>query len=82
MTKTIRVSEEYHQWLSSHKRADETMGDTLRRLTHTPPPTEPIITDEQATEMRDAIETVRESDRNRLSRVAESLRETTLDDDT
>lgn len=81
MVKTIRVSEEYHQWLSSHKRSDETMGETLRRLTHTPPPAEPVITDDQATEMRDAIETMRENDRNRLARVAESFQETDIDHD-
>ena len=81
MVKTIRVSEEYHQWISSHKRPGETMGETLRRLTHTPPPAEPVITDEQATEMRDAIETLRESDRNRLSRVAENLQGTDIDHD-
>lgn len=79
MVKTIRVSEEYHRWLASHKGADETMGETLRRLTHTPPPAEPIITDEQATEMRDAIEKLRESDRNRLSRVAERFEESSID---
>ncbi|RRJ32682.1 hypothetical protein [Halocatena pleomorpha] len=71
MVKTIRVPEEYHRWLASHKRDDETMGETLRRLTHTPPPAEPIISDKQATETRDAIEKLRKSDRNRLTRVAE-----------
>jgi hypothetical protein len=81
MVKPVRVSENYHRWLSSHKRPDETMGETLRRLTHTPPPTEPVISDDQATEMRDAIETLRESDRNRLSRIAENLRETDIDHD-
>jgi negative regulator of replication initiation len=79
--KTIRVSEEYHQWLSSHKRPDKTMEETLRRLTHTPPSAEPTITDEQATEMGDAIETLRERDHNRLSRVTENLQGTDIDHD-
>lgn len=81
MVKTIRVSEDYHQWLSSHKRPDETMGETLRRLTHTPPPAEPVISDDQAAEMQEAIETLRERDRNRLSRVAENLQEPDIDHD-
>lgn len=79
MVKTIRVSEEFHRWLASHKGDDETMSETLRRLTHTSPPAEPIITDEQATEMRDAIETLRESDRNRHSQVAEHFGESGVD---
>lgn len=75
MVKTIRVSEDYHTWLSSHKRPDETMGETLRRLTHAPPPAEPVITDEQAEEMQEAIDSLRERDRNRLSQTAETLEE-------
>jgi predicted CopG family antitoxin len=79
MVKTIRVSEDYHTWLSSHKRPDETMGETIRRLTHAPPPAEPILTDDQAEEMQEAISRLRESDRNRRSRVAETLEEADID---
>ena len=79
MVKTIRVSEDYHTWLSSHKRPDETMGETIRRLTHAPPPVEAILTDDQAEDMQETISRLRESDRTRLSRVAESLEEADID---
>lgn len=38
MVKTIRVSEEYHEWLTAHKQDDETMEETLRRMTRGPNP--------------------------------------------
>ena len=40
MVKTIRVSEEYHEWLSAHKKDDETMEETLRRMTRGPHPSD------------------------------------------
>jgi predicted CopG family antitoxin len=73
MVKTIRVPDEYHEWLSAHKREDETMGEALRRLTHGPPPAEAVLSEAQADEMREAVERVREGDRDRLKRVADRL---------
>lgn len=55
------------------------MGETVRRLTHAPPPAEPVITDEQAAEMEAAIDKLREGDRERLSRVAETFAETDIE---
>lgn len=36
MTKTISVPEEYYAWLEAHNKDDETMFETLRRLTREP----------------------------------------------
>ncbi|WP_225332664.1 hypothetical protein [Halomicrobium urmianum] len=40
MAKTIRVSDGYYAWLKAHNREDETMFETLRRLTREPAPDE------------------------------------------
>lgn len=81
MVKTIRVPDEYHEWLKVHNQEGETMGDTLRRLTQAPPPVEAALTDDQAADMREAIEHLRASDRERLSHVAARLDEADLDRD-
>lgn len=73
MVKTVRVPDEYHEWLKNHKREGETMGEALRRLTHAPPPAEPVLTETEADGMREAVERLREADRERLSRVADRL---------
>jgi predicted CopG family antitoxin len=69
MTKTIRVSENVHEVVKAHNRDDETMEETLRRLTGGPSPealAEIIGSDgETATEMRKAIERNRERGRER-----------------
>ncbi|MDX1747104.1 MAG: hypothetical protein R3324_14295 [Halobacteriales archaeon] len=38
MTKTIRVSDEYHELLKAHNRDGETMEETLRRVAGGPDP--------------------------------------------
>lgn len=73
MVKTIRVPDEYHEWLSTHKRKEETMAEALRRLTRGPPPAEAVLSETQADEMREAVERVREGDRDRLKRVSDRL---------
>jgi predicted CopG family antitoxin len=80
MTKTVRVPDEYHEWLKSHKREDETMGETIRRLTHAPPPAEAVLTDEEADGMREAIARRREAGRGRRARIAERMGEIEFDD--
>lgn len=40
MSKSVRLSEEFHEYVKAHKRADETMEDTLRRLIGGPHPEE------------------------------------------
>lgn len=68
MVKTIRVSEEYHEWLSAHKRDDETMEETLRRMTRGPHPTDVagLLTEEEAKDAKEAGSRLRRRDRDRL----------------
>lgn len=75
MVKTIRVSEEYHAWLSAHKREDETMEETLRRMTRGPHPSDVagLLSEDEAEEAKDAVENLRGRDRNRLSAAREAF---------
>jgi len=75
MTKTIRVSESFHEVVKAHKRSDETMEETLRRLMGGPTPEAlaEVIDgdDETAAEMRAAIERKREGDDERRAELRE-----------
>lgn len=80
MSKTIRVSDEYHELVRAHNREDETMEETLRRLTRGPDPEvlrsvigEPG--DEETEAMRDAIERRREHGRRRRGELRDRLDE-------
>jgi len=68
MVKTIRVSEEYHEWLNAHKRTDETMEETLRRMTRGPHPNDVagLLTEEGAEDAKEAVDRLRGRDRDRL----------------
>ncbi|MEZ3163803.1 hypothetical protein ABNG03_03945 [Halorubrum sp. RMP-47] len=68
MVKTIRVSEEYHEWLNAHKESDETMEETLRRMTRGPHPGDVagLLTAGEAEEAKEAVENLRGRDRDRL----------------
>lgn len=68
MVKTIRVSEEYHEWLSAHKKSDETMEETLRRMTRGPHPSDVagLLTKGEAEEAKEAVKRLRGGDRDRL----------------
>lgn len=68
MVKTIRVSEEYHEWLNAHKKDDETMEETLRRMTRGPHPDDVagLLTENEAEDAREAVERLRGRDRDRL----------------
>ena len=68
MVKTIRVSEEYHEWLSAHKGSDETMEETLRRMTRGPHPNDVagLLTEEEAEDAKEAVNRLRGRDRDRL----------------
>lgn len=65
MSKTVRVSEEFHEFVTAHKRADETMEETLRRLVGGPHPEDVagILSEETAEEMRERLERKRVADR-------------------
>lgn len=69
MVKTIRVSEEYHEWLSAHKEEDETMEETLRRMTRGPHPTDVagLLSKEEADEAKEAVDRLRERNRDRFN---------------
>ncbi|WP_129112662.1 hypothetical protein [Halegenticoccus tardaugens] len=79
MVKTIRVPDEYHSWVASHKREDETMAETLRRLTRAPPPVEPVLSPEEADDLREAIRRRRDASRGRRAAIAARLGEAEID---
>jgi hypothetical protein len=64
MSKSVRISEEFHEFVTAHKRDDETMEETLRRLIGGPHPEDVagILSSETATAMRDRLERKREAD--------------------
>jgi len=59
--KTIRVSEEYHEWLTAHRRSDETMEEALRRMTRGPHPNDVagLLTEEEAGDAKRAVKRLR-----------------------
>jgi hypothetical protein len=62
MSKSFRVSPEFHEYVKSHKRDDETMEETLRRLIGGPDPDEVsgILSDETADSIEAQLEKKRE----------------------
>jgi hypothetical protein len=64
MSKSVRISEEFHEFVTSHKREDETMEETLRRLIGGPDPEDVagILSSETADAMRDHLEDKRRRD--------------------
>lgn len=68
MVKTIRVSEEYHEWLRAHKRSDETMEEALRRMTRGPRPDDVagLLTEDEGEDAKAAVDGLRSRDRDRL----------------
>ena len=64
MSKSVRISEELHEFVKAHKREDETMEETLRRLIGGPHPEDVagILSSETATAMRDRLENKRKTD--------------------
>lgn len=57
-SKSIQVSEEFHAYVKSHKKDDETMEEALIRLSGGPHPeaVAGLLSDETADAMHDAIE--------------------------
>lgn len=68
IVKTLRVSEEYHEWLSAHKKSDKTMEETLGRMTQGPYPSDVagLLTEEEAGDAKAAVNRLRGRDRDRL----------------
>lgn len=63
MSKSVRVSEEFHAFVAAHKRDEETMEETLRRLIGGPDPEDVagILSPETAGTMRERIDAKREA---------------------
>lgn len=63
MSKSVRISEELHERIRAHKRDDETMEDTIRRLIGGPHPEEVagILSPETADEIEESLERKREA---------------------
>ena len=57
MSKSVRVSDAFHEFIDAHNGDDETMEDTLRRLVGGPHPdaVAGIISDETAETMRERL---------------------------
>ncbi|OAQ53762.1 hypothetical protein HTG_05730 [Natrinema mahii] len=64
MSKSVRVSEEFHEFVTAHKRDDETMEEALRRLIGGPNPEDVagILSSETAEGMRERLAEKRERD--------------------
>ena len=64
MSKSVRISEEFHEFVKAHKRENETMEETLRRLIGGPHPEDVagILSSETVTAMRDRLENKCETD--------------------
>ncbi|WP_424016885.1 hypothetical protein ACOZ4N_13485 [Halorientalis pallida] len=75
MVKTIRVSEEYHEWLRGHKRDDETMEETLRRMTRGPNPEDVagLLSEDEAEEAKEAVSDLRSRDRSRFDAASDAF---------
>lgn len=57
MSKSVRVSETFHEFVKAHKREEETMEETLRRLIGGPNPEDVsgILSSETAENMRERL---------------------------
>jgi hypothetical protein len=75
MAKMIRVPDEYHAWVKAHNRDDETMFETLRRLTREPTPEElrGILSAEEVEAARTAAEGFGGRDEGRFERAQEAF---------
>lgn len=75
MTKMIRVPDDYHAWVKAHNREDETMFETLRRLTREPSPEEltGILSSEDVERAREAAAQFGGRDAERFTRAREAF---------
>lgn len=74
MSKTISVDEDFHSWVKAHNREDETMADTLRRLTGGPHPEQVagILSEETADSILESVEQLNSGDAERLRKAREA----------
>jgi hypothetical protein len=80
MTKSVRISEEFHEFVTAHKRENETMEETLRRLVGGPDPEDVagILSSETATAMRNRLENKRETDAKEKHRLRERFERSSI----
>lgn len=73
MSKSVRISEEFHEFVKAHNREDETMEETLRRLIGGPHPENVagILSSETAEHMRERVEKKRETDVDQKNKLRE-----------
>lgn len=77
MSKSVRLSEEAYDRLAAHKREDETFSDVVLRLAGERSLLElaGILSDEEADELRDAIEEHRARRHEELEATSEAMKE-------
>lgn len=78
MTKSVRLDDEVYEIIEAHKREEETFSEAIERLVGRPPLLDlaGILSDEEAEEIREAIEDSREAaaaDRDELLERFEDL---------
>ena len=75
MTETIRVSDTFHEVLEAHRRDDETIEETIRRLVGGPGPDAlaTVVSDDEqaAADLRAVIERKRRCGRERRAELRE-----------
>ena len=73
----MTLSDEYYEWIDSHNRDDETMEETVRRLTGGPHPEEVagILSEETAEKLKQAVDRTRASDADRKQRARDVFSE-------
>jgi len=76
MTKTIRVSDDYHEWIAAHNRDGETMEETLRRMTRGPNPeaVAGLLSSKEAEEAKEAVEELRGRDTDRFGAARDAFK--------
>jgi hypothetical protein len=75
MVKTIRVSEEYYAWLRAQNREDETMEETLRRMTRGPNPEDVagLLAEDEVEGAKEAVKDLRNRDGSRFEAARETF---------
>lgn len=75
MASTIRVSDEFREFVKAHNREDETMEETLRRLIGGPDPEDVVgfLSAETAAVIEEHAEATREADVESRRRVVERM---------
>lgn len=75
MASTIRVSDEFREFVKAHNRGDETMEETLRRLIGGPDPGDVVgfLSEETAAVIEEHAETRRAADIESRRRLVERM---------